>query len=61
MGGKYEIEEGARTILRAEEVRADKKLFPKVQKELERQAAAAQRAALEGRIRAKMKKAFPKD
>lgn len=57
---KWRIEDAARTILKAEEIRADKKLFPKVQKELERQAEAASRAALEGRIRRGMKKAFPK-
>jgi len=58
---KWEIEEAARTITRAQEIRADKKLFPKVKIELAKIAKAAQRAALEAGVKVGMDKSFPKD
>lgn len=56
---KWEIESAADAIIRAEEIKADKKMWPKVQKELKRKAAAAKRAALVNQVRGKMQKAFP--
>lgn len=56
---KWEIESAADAIIRAEEIKADKKMWPRVQKELKRKAAAARRAALVNQVRGKMVKAFP--
>jgi len=57
---KYEVEDAARTLVRANEIKRDKKLWPKVQKELARQAEAARRASLEAKASAGLKKAFGK-
>lgn len=56
---KWKIQDAARTVMHAEEIKADTKLWPKVQKELTRQADAAKRASLEGKVRTGMKRAFP--
>lgn len=55
---KYEVEDAARTLIRAAEIRQDKKLFPKVQKELAKQAEAAQAAAAEAKAAKGLKKVF---
>jgi len=41
---KWEVEDAARTLIRAQEIKADKKIMPAVKKELGRQAKAATRA-----------------
>lgn len=56
---KWEIESAADTLIRAAEIRSDKKLYPKVKRELKRKAAVAHRAALEARVAGKMREAFP--
>ena len=58
---QWDIESGADAFIRAQKVRADKKLWPKVQKELAKRAEAAKRAALEAGATKGMTKAFPKD
>jgi len=56
---KWEIESAAESVIRAEEIKADKKMWPKVQKELKRKAAAARRAALATSVGKKLKDTFP--
>lgn len=58
---QWDIEDGARTLIRAQEIREDKKFFPKVKKELAKQAKAAKQAALEAGVKVGMDKSFPKD
>ena len=41
---KWQVEEAARTLVRAEEIRADKKLFTTVKKELAKQQKAVSKA-----------------
>ncbi len=56
----WEVENAADTITRAQEIRADTKLWPKVKKQLAKKANAAVKAAVEAGIKSKMGKAFPK-
>lgn len=56
---KYEIEEAARTLMRAEEIKGDGKKMKAVSAHLGKMAAQAQAASLPGKVRAGMKKAFP--
>lgn len=55
----WEIESATDSVIRAQEVRADKKLWPKVKKELAKRLTAAQKAAQEAGVKVGMKKAFP--
>ncbi|MFA5152424.1 MAG: hypothetical protein WC554_07705 [Clostridia bacterium] len=55
---EYQIEDAARTLIRAEEIRNDKKLFPLAQKELVKQAQAAADAAVENKVSKKLKETF---
>jgi len=56
---QWEIENATDCIIRAQEIRADKKKWPKVKKELAKRVAAAQKAAQEAGVKVGMKKAFP--
>lgn len=58
---QWEIESAADSVIRAQEVKADKKLYPKVKKELVKRAKAAKQAALEAGVKVGMEKSFPKD
>jgi len=53
---KYEVESAARTLIEAEGIKVKPKFFAVVIKEVEKQAAAAQRAALEKKTAAKLLK-----
>lgn len=52
---KWEVEEAARTLIRAQEIETRPKFFKVVQKELKRQADAANRAALEAKVNKRLK------
>jgi len=51
---KYDVEEAARTLIRAQEIKAKPKFFAIVVKECEKQAEAAKRAALEKQVATKL-------
>lgn len=51
---KYEVESAARTLIEAQEIKAKPKFLKVVIKEVERQAEAAKRAALEKQVAAKL-------
>jgi len=55
---QWEIDSAAESIIRAQEIRADKKLWPKVQKALRKKAEAAHRAVMETRASKGLKKVF---
>jgi len=57
---QWEIESAASTIIEAQAIKADKKKWAKVKKELAKRVEAAQRAAREAGVKVGMKKAFPK-
>lgn len=61
MDESWEIESAARTVVEAEQIKADKKKWPKVKKELAKQVAAAKKALLEKQVAAKMLDAIPDD
>lgn len=58
---QWDIESAADTLIRAQEIKEDKKLYPKVKKELVKRVKAAKRAALEAGVAKGMKKSFPED
>lgn len=58
---QWNIESGADAFIQAQKVKADKKLWPKVQKELAKRAEAAKRATLEAGVAKGMAKSFPED
>jgi len=58
---KWEIEDDARTLREAEEIKADSKRFKKAAKELEKQAVAAKRASAVVNAKKGLNKAFPSD
>lgn len=53
----YEIESAADSLIRAEEIRNNPKLYPLAMKEVQKKAAAAQQAA---NVRKKLAAAFPR-
>jgi len=53
---RYEVEGAARTLIEAQEIKAKPKFLAVVIKEVERQALAAERAAMEQRTTAKLLK-----
>jgi len=55
----WEAESAADTLIRAAEIRNDKKLYAAAKKKLVEKAKAAQRATLEARARTGLKRAFP--
>ncbi len=55
---KWEVESAARTLIEAQEIKAKPKFLKVVIKEVEKQAEAARRAALEKKVAAKLIKAF---
>ena len=57
---KWEIEQDARTLREAEEIKVDSKRFRKAGKELKKQAEAARRASAAVNATKGLKKAFPK-
>ena len=54
---KYEIDSAADTLIRAEEIKADMKLFPLAMKAVKTKATAAEKAAS---VRKKLADAFPR-
>jgi len=55
---KWEVEQGARTLIEAQEIEGRPKFYAAVKKELVRQAKAAQAAALEAKVSKKLKETF---
>jgi hypothetical protein len=53
---EYDIKDAARTLIRAKEIAADKKLYPLAKAELEKQAAAALEAAADARVESNVSK-----
>ena len=53
---RYDVEDGARTLIKAQEIKAKPKFLAVVINECERQAAAAQRAAMEKKVAVKLLK-----
>ena len=51
---KWEVESAARTLMEAIDIRSKPKLFAAAKKEAKRQAARAQKAALEKKVQAKL-------
>ena len=56
----WEAESAADTLIRAAEIRNDKKLYAAAKKKLREKAKAALRASTEAKVRDGMKRAFPK-
>lgn len=57
---KWEVEEAARTLMRAIEIRQKPKLFALAKKEATKQAKLAEAAALEKKVQAKLAQTFGK-
>jgi len=55
---KWEVEEAARTLMRAVEIRGKPKLLALAQKEATKQAKLAQEAAMEKKVQAKLTQTF---
>ncbi len=51
---KWEVEDAARTLIEAQEIKMKPKFYAVVIKEVEKQAAAAQRAAMEKKVAVKL-------
>lgn len=56
---KWKIEQDARTVMESEAIKADKKRWPRVKKEIKKQVAVAQKELLEKKVAAKLLKAIP--
>ena len=59
---RYDIEDAARTLIKAQAIPNDKRkgFYATVQKEVEKQAAAAEKAALEAKVASKLHSTFKK-